>query len=275
MRLAGRAYVAGTELDEALSVAQRLQAKGYASSVAYWDPDGANPEDVRHAYLSAAHRLAADNANLDCYLSVKAPSVKFERAAFAQLVAECAKGEVRLHFDSLGPETADPTFALADELLRDYRHVSITLPGCWSRSVRDAAWAIDRGIVVRVVKGQWPDMKDGTVDPVEGYLKVIGALAGKAAHVAVASHNPAVVGPALRILTAEGTSCELELLYGLPVEHVLAIANDMGVRTRIYIPYGYGWLPYSLSQARRNPKIFWWILKDMMQGSHRTGIYRQ
>src|SRR2546430_13669470 len=28
------------------------------------------------------------------------------------------------------------------------------------------------------------------------------------------------------------------------------------------LPYGHAWLPYGLSQARRNPRILWWTMKD-------------
>lgn len=272
MRMAGRAYIAGDELEDALEVARRVRANGYASSIAYWDPNGATPNEVLAAYLDAARSLGS--LEDDCYLSIKAPSLKFDRGAFAQLVAECASKKIRLHFDSLGPETADETFALAGELLPVYGNLSVTVPGCWSRSMKDVEWVVDRRVGVRVVKGQWPDPHEGAIDPVKGYLKVIEALAGRATHVAVASHNPTIVESALRTLQDRGTWCELELLYGFPLQHVLSIAKRMGVNVRIYIPYGYGWLPYSFAQATRNPRILWWLVKDMMQGNHRTGIYR-
>lgn len=276
LRFAGRAYIAGTELHDALSVSERLRNAGYASTIAYWDRTGESPEEVLKAYTAAIRSLAGFvQKSAVRYLSVKAPSLNYDRAAFLRLAGECAAGNVRMHFDSLGPETVESTFRLVDELLPEYRNLSITLPGQWSRSVRDAEWTIQRKLAVRVVKGQWPDTKGETINPVQGYLNVVGALAGRAIHVAVASHNPVVVRHALRQLLDKGTSCELELLYGLPVEHVLLIARQMRVRARIYIPYGYGWLPYSLSQAKRNPRIFWWMLKDMMQGNHRGSIYRR
>jgi proline dehydrogenase len=102
---------------------------------------------------------------------------------------------------------------------------------------------------------------------------VIAQLAGRAKHVGVASHDPAVVRPALETLKNAGTACELELLYGLPVDPVMAIARSMGVPVRFYIPYGHAWLPYSLSQARRNPRIVWWTMRDMLFRQRRSSIY--
>lgn len=271
MRLAGRAYIAGPELQDALTIAERLADNGYASSIAFWDALDTKPADVLAAYVSGVRAL--QSSRLDCYVSVKAPSLQFDRGAFSTLIGDCAKGNTRLHFDSLGPETADPTKALISELLPKFRNITTTLPGCWSRSVRDADWAVEQGMGVRVVKGQWPDANDGAVNPASGYLKVIDRLAGRASHVAVATHNPMLATEALRKLMRSSTSCELELLFGLPVEQVLRVAKELGVATRLYIPYGYGWLPYSLSQARRNPRIFWWMLKDMVFRNQKSGIY--
>jgi len=47
---------------------------------------------------------------------------------------------------------------------------------------------------------------------------------------------------------------------------LLKIAAELDVPVRVYVPYGHGWLPYSLTQARRNPRVFWWILRDLITG---------
>jgi proline dehydrogenase len=262
MRRAARSYIAGPELGDALAMARTLGARDMASTIAFWDEDGAAPGDVLNACLKSAQALGSEG--LDCYLSVKAPSLQYSAEALLQLIDQCECRKTRLHFDALGVDSADPTRALLEALLPRYANISFTLPGRWARSLEDADWAVQRGVGVRVVKGQWPDPAMPQRDPHKGFLEVIERLAGGARSVAVATHNPTLAAPALQRLMKAGTPCELELLFGLPSKAVLRIAAAMGVRTRIYVPYGYGWLPYSLSQARKNPKIFWWMLKDAM-----------
>jgi proline dehydrogenase len=157
-------------------------------------------------------------------------------------------------------------------LLPRYANLSCTLPGRWQRSLQDAEWAIDQGIGVRVVKGQWADPAMPRHDPHRGFLEVVERLAGRARSVAVATHNPELAKACLQRLMEAGTPCELELLFGLPSNAVLTMADAMGVRTRIYVPYGYGWLPYSLLQVRKNPRILWWLLKDAVRKKPKTGI---
>lgn len=262
MRRAARSYIAGPELGDALAMTRELGTQGRGSTIAFWDEAGAAPADVLNACLRSAEALAS--GTFDCYLSVKPPSVQYSEAGLLRVIDKCKCSKTRLHFDSIGLDTAEPTRALLDALLPHYANISFTLPGRWARSLEDADWAIQRGVGVRVVKGQWEDPAMPRRDPHKGFLEVIDRLAGGASPVAVATHNPTLAAPALERLMKAGTPCELEMLFGLPSKAVRSIAAAMGVPTRVYVPYGYGWLPYSLSQARKNPRIFWWMLKDAM-----------
>lgn len=262
LRRAASTYIAGPELSDALAMARSLGAQGRGSTIAFWDETDAPPGDVLNACLESAEALGSQT--LDCYLSVKAPSVQYSAEALLRVISKCERSKTRLHFDSLGVESADPTRALLEDLLLRYANISFTLPGRWARSLEDAEWAVNRGLSVRVVKGQWADPAMPQRDPHKGFLEVIERLAGGRGSVAVATHNPTLAAPALERLMKAGTPCELELLFGLPSKAVLKIAAALGVHTRVYVPYGYGWLPYSLSQARKNPRILWWMLKDAM-----------
>lgn len=262
MRRAARSYIAGPELRDALAMARALNAQGRGSTIAFWDEDGAEARDVLNACLESAAALGSET--LDCYLSVKPPSVQYSAEALLRVIDKCKRSKTRLHFDSQGIDSAEPTRALLESLLPHYANISFTLPGRWGRSLEDAEWAVNRGVGVRVVKGQWADPAMPERDPHRGFLEVIGRLAGGTSPVAVATHNPDLAAPALERLVKAGTPCELELLFGLPSKAVMKIAGAMGVRTRVYVPYGYGWLPYSLAQARKNPRILWWMLKDAM-----------
>ncbi len=262
MERAARAYVAGTELEDAFRVSRKLAARAYRSIICFWDGPNDDPRRIAAAYAAAIQSASAESS--DTYVALKAPALRYSRELIADLVQAAQHRQVRLHFDALDLDTVDPTFSLISDILPSYSHFGCTLPGRWKRSVNDADWAVSQGLCIRVVKGQWPDPADPQADLRAGFLKVIGQLAGRAKLVGVASHDPAVVLPALQALKHAGTPCELELLYGLPVGPAMAIAHSMSVPVRFYIPYGHAWLPYSLSQARRNPRILWWTMRDML-----------
>jgi proline dehydrogenase len=261
IRRAARSYVAGPSIEDARSVCDKLEREGIASTVCYWDVYADHPNVISQAYVQLLG-IARDAS--DCYLSVKAPALKFDIDLVKKVLTQAMRLDAIVHFDAMAPDTVDPTFALIADARETYAKLGCTLPGRWQRSVADATRAIELGLRVRVVKGEWKGPDD--LDPREGFLQVIEALAGRAKHVAVATHNPTIARHSLRLLKNAGTPCELELLYGLPQQPILRIARDFGVRARMYVPYGASGLPYRLKQAVRNPRILGWFIHDLWRG---------
>ena len=136
-------------------------------------------------YLTAIEQLAGS----DDYLSIKLPALRFSSVLTASVAAAAKARGVRLHCDSHDIETSPQMQRLVDEIQGQGVTVSYTLPGRWSRSLDDADWAAERGLTVRVVKGQWADPADPNRDLRAGFLEVVERLAGKPSHVAVASHD--------------------------------------------------------------------------------------
>lgn len=241
VRLAASRYVVGPTAQHARAVAERLAQRGYACTICYWDSGVEPPGRVAAEYASAAGIARA----LEGYVSVKATAVGFSDT----LIASVAEHGAPLHFDAMGPATVDETMALLERLPGP---LGTTLPGRWRRSDRDAEWAVERGIAVRIVKGMWKGPDDR--DPVAGFLSIVDRLAGRAPFVAVATHDRRLAAEALSRLRARGTPCELEQLYGLPCAPAPA---------RVYVPYGTAWLPYALTHLRRRPRTAWWLARDL------------
>ncbi|MGA2135617.1 MAG: proline dehydrogenase [Bryobacteraceae bacterium] len=261
LRKAARAYLAGPELADAVRLAHSLAAQGLpASTLCFWDAPGDPPRQVAAMYTAAIGAIAGER--LQSYISIKAPSIMFDERMVLEIAdAARAAGGIRVHFDSLGPETADRTMRLLDCAAAQGGPLGCTVPGRWRRSPGDAARLAAMGVTIRVVKGQWPDLA-GDLEPHQGFLNVIDSLAGQSQPVAVATHHPDLAAAAIRKLQAAGTPCEMELLYGLPSRAALQVSRDLGVPVRFYLPYGHAWLPYALRQAGRDPRILWWLLRD-------------
>jgi proline dehydrogenase len=263
-QLAGRHYIAGATVTEATRTAQRLAGQAFASTICYWNSEQDAPALVAQHYADILAELA--RTDLASYLSVKATALQYSRELLIGLIERAASAGTRIHFDAMWPASAEPTFSLLTDLRAHYPNLSCTLPGRWQRSLTDAEQLIEWQMPVRVVKGQWADPAQPDLDPRAGYLAVIERLAGRAAHVAVATHDPVLAAAALQRLRDAGTSCELELLFGLPTRAVVPIARAAGVPVRMYLPFGAAWAPYCLSQVRRNPRILWWVARDAALG---------
>jgi proline dehydrogenase len=262
IRRAASVYTAGPAIKDAQAVCERLGREGISNTVCYWDVYADQPASISQAYVRLLNTMTA--ATSDCYLSIKAPALGFNMHLVRKVLDEARRLNAIVHFDAMAPDTVDRTFSLIAEAVAEYPRIGCTLPGRWHRSIGDADRAIDMGLRVRVVKGEWLGIDD--TDPREGFLNIVEKLAGRAVHVAVATHNPVMARLSLRCLKNSNTPCELELLYGLPQRPMLRIARDFGVRARMYVPYGQAGLPYRLKNAIRNPRIIRWFIHDLWNG---------
>jgi proline dehydrogenase len=240
--LAGSRYSAGEHIADVKRVCGRLSELGYSLTVCYWD---GLPDRVDEIILRYEEALEAITGRAS-YLSVKATALNFSVPLFERF----ANRGMRLHFDAMAADTVDRTFTLIEQLKGDR---GCTLPGRWQRSDADADRAVEMGLAVRTVKGQFKS--DSDRDPRVGFLSVVDRLAGRAPYVSVASHDRKLAKEALRRLQAAGTPCELEQLYGIPLAPPPA---------RVYIPYGHALLPYAMAQLKDNPRILWWLARDVI-----------
>ena len=264
IRRAARPYAAGPAIQNAQEVCQRLGQAGVSSTMCYWNAPADTPGRIADFYMDILG--AAANLSSDCYLSVKLPAIGYDMTLLTTVIERARSVDALVHFDALAPETAGETFRLIAKAHAIHPKLGCTLPGRWRRSLTDADRAIEMGLRVRVVKGEWPETNADDVNPRDGFLNVIDRLgAERARHVAVATHNLELAHEALSRLRTTGTSCELELLYGFPLEPLLKVAQELRVPARMYVPYGQTRLPYRLKQAAQNPRILAWFLRDLFR----------
>jgi len=257
------AYIAGPEVKDAIRLCRQIDQKGWCSTICPWAGPNESPEIVASSYRDALSALKGET--LDCYLSIKVHSLKYDFNMLKEILDIASEKNTRIHFDAIGPETASSSLSLIERAAIFYKNLGYTLPARWRRSLSDAKRLIDMGVAIRVVKGQWPDPVEPGLAPAACFLDLIDLLSGKAAKVAVATHDVELAKRSLIKLQNAGTPCELEQLFGLPL-CVDRVAKPLDIKVRLYIPYGYAYLPYAISEAKKRPIIFVWLLRDLLIG---------
>jgi len=263
-RRLARAYSAGPTPEDAVRTATSLAGMGYPTIVGYMHKDHEDPRTVWRSTLTSLEAVAAKK--LDCYVSIKSQALGFDRRRIAEIVKSAQAKDIRIHFDALAATDVGQTFSLIREMQAFHGKLGCTLPGRWKRSSEDVERAVDLGVSVRVIKGEWADIKEHERDPREGFLDIVDRLAGRVPQVGVATHNPTVARKAVRRLRAAGTACEIEVVRGYPIHRVLPVAIAEGVPMRVYVPYGNVAFPYTLEQVLRRPRVAVWVLRDFFRG---------
>ncbi|MGD9527453.1 hypothetical protein [Pseudonocardia sp.] len=257
-----RNHVAGETADAAARVAERLAARGIATTIGYWDRPDDTPAEVAAQYLACLDALPAGRPG---HVSIKLTALRLSADESDRVLARAAELGRRVHLDAMDHPAAGPTLAVLAGMRERHPAADLghTLPGRWRRSVADADTAVELGVAARVVKGQWADPEDPDADRRAGFLRVVDALAGRAREVAVASHDVPLAAEACRRLRTAGTPCVLELLHGLPMRASLRQARELGLPVRVYVPYGTAYLPYALGALRREPGKLVWLARDV------------
>ena len=107
------AYSAGPTPEDALRTASSFAGDGYPGILGYINAGNEDPRLVARNSLAALEGIAA--GRLDCYLSIKEPALRFDRALTESIVRSGRDKGIRVHFDALSPNDVDRTFALAPE----------------------------------------------------------------------------------------------------------------------------------------------------------------
>jgi CelD/BcsL family acetyltransferase involved in cellulose biosynthesis len=243
----GRAHVAGEDLDAALSVSRELARKGVAVALGYWDAPGESSARVEAMSLAAVEGIA--EAGLDGYVALKPASL----TRIDPILDRARELGVPVHLDSTGLEEAQASWDLLAEIAGP--DVGCTLPTRWGRSLADARRAVELGLRVRVVKGQWPDPDYVARAERKRFLEIVDAVAG-ARHVAVGTHDRPLAKAALTRVP-HGVH---ERMLGLPWR-----GRHLGP-TRIYVPFGHPYLPYAAGRARSSPRVALWVARDVIRG---------
>jgi len=264
---ASRNYIAGAKLEDAQRVSTHLNKLGYWVTLGYWDSENDDLTVVTDAYHSSIEHLASLAGKN--YLSIKLPAINFDHGKFQELLAKSQESNIPLHFDSLAPENANHNYAFAMKYANQSSYgIGCTLPARWQRSIADADIVSQLELNVRVVKGQWKDPDYPDLDARSAYLNIINRLAGKLCHVRVATHDLELAKKSLAILKEKNTYCELELLYGLPINGLVALANQLNIPVRIYIAFGHAYLPYALSSISKHPYMVWKLFKEAYKSDY-------
>jgi proline dehydrogenase len=269
-RRAGRSYVAGRGIAELERVRGAAERRGFACDVCYWPLPGEPPESVARNYAAALEVLAQTRTG--ARLAVKASQVGFEPATLEPRLDRARRADLPVIYDALEAGESDGVFRMISAALNSGVTLGCALAGRWPRSVADLEWALEHGLHVRLVKGQYADPDHPDADPRAGFLRLVDALAGRAPFVSVATHEPALAREALQRLRRAGTPCELELLYGFPLRRQLRAVRDLDIPVRLYIPYGFGRTPYPPRAAVREARTARFFAGDVLIGPARVAL---
>lgn len=247
---------------DAAEISRVLCGQEVASTLGKLSKFGEDPAQIVRDYQLASNSHKCGTAT-DCfYLSVKPPALNLNTKHAAAIVATALENLHSVHFDAHAITFADPTLRLLEEVMQRYPvstdskrnwHFGLTLPSRWKRSVADAGWAVKKGVRPRLVKGDFRADASDEVEPGKGFLALVDRLAGEVAELAVATHDCVLAREAVTRCKRAGSAVQLELFFGMPSGGMMALARELEVPVRFYVPFGDTLLIYMIRDLLTNP----------------------
>ncbi|MUL42278.1 proline dehydrogenase [Streptomonospora sp. PA3] len=263
-------YVAGSTLDAALPVVDRLAADRLVT-LDHLGEDTADADQARDTVDAYTRLLAelgrtglAERAEVSVKLSAVGQFLPHDGEKIAlenarRICEAAARAGTTVTLDMEDHTTVDSTLSVLAELRMDFPWVGAVLQAYLRRTEADCRDLAGAGSRVRLCKGAYDEPASVAYrDKAEvdrSYVRCLRILMAGEGYPMVASHDPRLVS----IAGALAESCgrgpedyEHQMLYGIRDGEQRRLAAR-GRRMRVYVPYGDEWYGYFMRRLAERP----------------------
>jgi proline dehydrogenase len=281
-RLSSR-FVAGTQVEDALRVAQAVNQAGMSVSVDNLGENVTNAEEAR-ASAQLYHQLLDEIAarKLDANVSLKLTHMgldvdeKLARELVSGLVVKAASMQPRnfVRVDMEGSPYTQRTLDFVHELHRMPGHkgcVGTVIQSYMRRAEEDIEKLLAQGIRIRLCKGAYKEphkiafQKKSEVDA--NYVKLMKILMKSGVYHGLATHDARIIKQAQIFAKREKIArdaFEFQMLYGIRRDLQQGLVRK-GWRMRVYIPFGTEWYPYFMRRLAERPANALFLAKNLLR----------
>ncbi len=273
-----RRFVAGTELEDALTVIQRVNDGGLSTAVTYLGENVATETAARAA--AAAYLEILDQIKRRSLRCV--PSLKLTHMGLDVSGGTCAENLRRIldrardhgtlvWIDMEQTVYTDRTLRLYAELRREYPNVACVIQAYLRRSEEDVRRLIGLGATVRLCKGAYREPPSlafaGKAEVDRNYERLMDLLLAAGTYTGFATHDERLIARVERRARELGTPrerFEIQMLYGIRGD-LHGQIRAMGLALRLLVPYGEEWYGYFMRRLAERPANLLFLLRHLVR----------
>lgn len=271
-------FVAGEELDEAISAARVCNDQGMLVSLDYLGENvstAADAQRARDAYLEVFDRIAAEklNANVSCKLTQLGLdlSSEFCEGQTLSIVERAASYDNFLRVDMEGSAYTERTIDVVKKVRSRSPAIGTVIQAYLYRSEQDVQDLLSIGCRIRLCKGAYkepPQVAYPNKEDVDAnYVKLTRLLLPSGFYHGIATHDPRMIAATIRSAAESKIAkddFEFQMLYGVRTDLQRRLVRD-GYRLRIYIPYGRDWFPYFMRRLAERPANLGFFVRNFFR----------
>lgn len=290
-------YVAGKDLNSAVSTMQRLATKeGCRFTVDVLGEEITTLDEADYFLGEYERVIEAIIANgIDANISIKPTAFgllideEVAHSNIARLATLAQKHDMYVRLDMEDHRLTQATIDVMDAMHeKGLDNVGIVLQARLFRTIADIEKICDNlgdAADFRICKGIYlepAEIAHTEYEAInEAFIQSIKLMLDRGAYCAIATHDKPIVRAAVDLLNERGMgggttdprngSRSEEKREGYEFQMLLGVRGDLrrgllkqGHGVRVYIPYGRRWYEYSMRRLRENPDVAWHITKSFL-----------
>jgi proline dehydrogenase len=274
-------FVAGTQIDEALRVAESVNEQGMAVTVdslgesVTSESEAHQAADIYHKLLDA---IAARKLNANISVKLTQMGLLLSPALAESIAWKLAKHAGQLgNFVRIDMEDSSLTQVTLDIVRRLHAQpgargaIGTVIQAYLYRSEADIEQLLADGIRVRLCKGAYNEPAEVAfprkADVNANYIRLSEMLLDSPVVHALATHDKAMIETAKSYATQRGIDAsrfEFQMLYGVRRDLQRDLVSA-GYQVRVYVPFGRDWYPYFMRRLAERPANAIFLAKNFFR----------
>jgi proline dehydrogenase len=271
-------FIAGSTLEEALTVCRRIHAEGITTTLDYLGENVKSLDEAaacRDMYLRMLAGLSEAGLEPNVSLKLTQFGLDFSTDACEENVgalvevAARTQGFVRLDMESSA--YTDRTLATVTRLHERYGACGTVIQSYLHRSAADVDALVERKVRVRLCKGAYLEPAEvafsDKADVDKSYRRLAEHLLTEGNYPALATHDEKTIGRIEEFVRKNGIArdrFEFQMLYGIRRDLQKRLVEE-GYRLRLYVPFGEAWYPYFMRRLAERPANLLFIARNLFR----------
>ena len=272
-----RRFIAGTNIDQCVDVAQEFNEKSIATTIDFMGEDTVDKEQAMQAYEKFRKVISViDEYNLQSSVSLDLSHIglSVEKVLaiknLKDLAKEAQSSGIEIMISMEGSEKTDYIFSVYEEVSKNYRNVGITIQAYLNRSADDLERLLNLKGKIRLVKGAFEEpadiAKSRGSELNERYIELLNRILSIGKACSIATHDQKLINQATGLITSYNVTnkAEFEMLLGVS-NSTLEDLNEQVFNTRVYLPFGSEWYLYYCHRLAENPSNVYQAIADIVK----------
>lgn len=263
-RAVAHRFVAGDNLEAAVEVARTLNADGMAVSLDHLGEHVASVEDAasaRDSYLACLGEISSKGLDANIAVKLTQLGMGLDDSVAAQhldtIAAAASEASTTVTIDMEESAHTSTTLALYEAAQKKHGNLGVAVQAYLMRTADDIDRISALGGHIRLCKGAYMESADVAFQTAEevnaSFDRLSDQLMGYADVLpAIASHDDGRINRVIRAASGRPGDWEFQMLYGIRRDRQVELVG-LGLKMRIYVPYGEAWYPYLTRRMAERP----------------------